>query len=180
MLNDYLKIKETAADKRTKLESDILKAIDSKDKETLNNDLVKINNDETNAIVQNEKKLANWAKTIPGTLNFLMRSRLKEIDLDILQDIYNSTQNTMSETAKKRMKTMLDEMKKALIARASKLEKMIAGEESEDDEKNIKDAEEKTNNAESDYDASGKIDAKEKIVKTQKQKKEDESPLNQI
>lgn len=182
LLNDYLKIKKDASTKRVKINTDILKETDATKKEKLNNDLVKVNQDEEKKIEQNEKKLAQWVEGKQATLNFLMRSKLKEIDYEILEDEFNKQESVMSDTAKQRSKDILDAEEESIKARVEKMEKMIKDEaadtKAEDDK--ITKGETKAKDAEVDYDADGKVTSDEKKVRKQKEKEAEDSPLNQI
>lgn len=182
LLNDYMKIKKDASAKRVKTSLDIIKETDAEKKEKLNNDLVKVNQDEEKKIEQNEKKLAKWVEGKQATLNFLMRSKLKEIDLEILQDEFKKQESVLSDTAKQRMEDIIEGEEKSLKARVEKMEKMIEDEaadtKSEDDE--IVKGEEEAKDAEQDYDADGNVTSDEKKVRQQKEKEAEKSPLNQI
>lgn len=182
LLNDYMKIKKDASTKRVKTSLDIIKETDAEKKEKLNNDLVKVNQDEEKKIEQNEKKLAKWVEGKQVTLNFLMRSKLKEIDLEILQDEFKKQESVLSDTAKQRMEDIIEGEEKSLEARVEKMEKMIEDEaadtKSEDDE--IVKGEEEAKDAEQDYDADGNVTSDEKKVRQQKDKEAEKRPLNQI
>ena len=182
LLNDYMKIKKDASTKRVKTSMDILKETDADKKEKLNNDLVKVNQDEEKKLEQNEKKLADWVEGKQATLNFLMRSKLKEIDLEMLQDEFKKQESVLSDTAKQRMKDIVEGEEKSLQARVEKMSKMIEDEAADtkaEDDKIVK-GEEEAKDAEQDYDADGNVTSDEKKVRQQKDKEAEKSPLNQI
>ena len=182
LLNDYMKIKKDASTKRIKTNLDIIKETDAEKKEKLNNDLVKVNQDEEKKLEQNEKKLAKWVEGKQATLNFLMRSKLKEINFEILEDEFKKQESSLSDTAKQRMKDIIDGEEKALDARVEKMEKMIEDEAADtkgEDDKIVK-GEEEAGDAEQDYDADGNVTSDEKKARQQKEKDAEKSPLNQI
>lgn len=182
MLNKHMKIRKDAMNKRVRINMDMAKEPNSEKKEKMNNDLVKVNNDEADDIEQNEKDLARWVGEQMAPMNFLMRSRLEEIDLEVLEEEHRKLRPGMDDTAKERMEDMIDGKEQTLEARAEKLRKLIddrdadTGDEDEDMEKGEKEAGE----AEIDYDASGDVSPAEKKVKQQKDKASEKSPLNQI
>lgn len=182
LLNDYMKLKKDASTKRIKISLDILKETDATKKEKLNNDLVKVNQDEEKKVTENEKKLAKWVEGKQATLNFLMRSKLKEIDFEILEDEFKKQESVLSDTAKQRSKDMLDAEEEALKARVEKMDKMIKDEAADtkgEDDKIVK-AEEKSKDAEQDYDADGNVTSDEKKARKQKETDSENSPLNQL
>jgi hypothetical protein len=182
LLNDYMKIKKDASGKRVKINLDVIKETDAKKKEKLNNDLVTVNQDEAKKIEENEKKLANWVEGKQATLNFLMRSKLKEIDFEMLEEEFKKQESVLSDTAKQRMKDIIAADEKALDARVEKMEKMIEDEAADtkgEDDKIVK-SEEEAGDAEQDYDADGDVTSDEKKARKQKEKDAENSPLNQI
>jgi len=182
LLNDYLKIKKDASTKRVKINLDVIKETDATKKEKLNNDLVKVNMDEDKKLEQNEKKLAKWVEGKQATLNFLMRSKLKEIDFETIEDEFKKQESSLSDTAKQRMKDIIEGEEKALDARVEKMAKMIEDEAADtkgEDDKIVK-GEEEAGDAEQDYDADGNVTSDEKKARQQKDKDSDKSPLNQI
>jgi len=182
LLNDYMKLKKDASTKRVKINLDILKETDATKKEKLNNDLVKVNQDEEKKVTENEKKLVKWVEGKQATLNFLMRSKLKEIDFEILEDEFKKQESVLSDTAKQRSKDMLNAEEEALKARVEKMDKMIKDEAADtkgEDDKIVK-GEEKAKDAEQDYDSDGNVTSDEKKARKQKEKDSENSPLNQL
>lgn len=182
LLNDYLKIKKDASTNRVKINLEILKETDTEKKTKLNDNLVKVNQDEEKKLEQNEGKLADWVEGKQATLNFLMRSKLKEIDLEIMTDEFKKQESVLSDTAKQRSKDMIEANQNALDARIEKMEKMIEDEAADtkgEDDKIVKGEEEAADAAE-DYDADGEVTSDEKKARQQKAKEDEKSPLNQI
>lgn len=182
MLVEYMKIKKNTSTQRIKIEQDILKETDTKKKEDLNNSLVKINQDEEKKVLENEKKLAKWVDGKQATLNFLMRSKLEEIDLEIMEDAFKKQQTLLSDIAKKRQADIIKIKHDELKARAEKMKKMIddeAADTKSEDDKIVK-SETKEKDVEQDYDADGKLTSDEKKVRKQKEKDVEKSPLNQL
>jgi len=182
MLNEYYKIRKDAMNKRVKVNQDIIKETDATKKEKLNNDLVKVNQDEEKKLEQNAKKLAGWAEDKTAVLKSLMKGRMKEIDLEMMQEEYKKLQQNLSDIAKKRMEDMIEAEEEAMKGRIEKMDKMMADENADtkaEDEK-IKKAETKKGDVEQDYDASGDVSPAEKKARQQRDKKAADDILNQI
>ena len=181
-LNEYGKIRKDAKNKRVKVNQNILKETDAEKKELLNNELVKVNQDEEKKIEQNAKNLAGWAEDRNVVLRSLMRGKLEEIDLEMLQAEYKEIQKDLSDTAKKRMEDMIEASEVAMKSRIEKMEKLLADEsvDTKDEDEKIKKAEIEKGDVEQDYDASGDVTPAEKKAREQKDKKAADSILNQI
>jgi len=180
MLNEYMKAKKTAMEKRVKINADILKSTDAEEKSSLNDDLAAVNNDEDSQIERVEKKLADWSNEKAGVLRFLMRSRLKEIELEVLEDEYAKSKSTLTDSADKRMRDLIDNRKDEIKTRSEKLDKMIEDADFSKEDEDIKRSSEEYDKIESDYDGSGDVTAAEQKAMRQRKERRDKSPLNDI
>lgn len=180
LMKEYQKAMKDASSKRVKVKIDLSKESDDAKKEKLNNDLVKVNNDEAKQIEQVEKKLADFIEGKDAKTNHLMRSIIEEIKLTVSQDERKQMDKIMSDAEKDRMDDIIKNKQEAIKARAKKMDKMIKDDkvDTSAEDKEIEKQEREEDSAEVDYDADGKVEPEEKIAQKQMQQRSEKSPLN--
>lgn len=182
ILQEYENVRTQAVARRIDVSNKINQEADGEELERLNNELVKVNNDEQGKLEQVKKKLADWAADKSGVVKTYMTSRAKQTDMEVLEEELQKQMNDLSDTQKERYEEMIEASQKELAALGEKIEQMLAGEAEDlkDKDEEAEDARKEKGEAEQDYDGDGNVTGAEKTVKGQKDREAEKDPLNTI